>query len=183
MRNWLIFIFIFIFLLCPSNAFRPLSISSSTAGSQRASSALFKSKRSEPVLTPPEEKVYEVLKEIHESKFSFRVVVVGNGAILESTMILGPTMKVSTSPATGANILTLASEDKSFEFHVETAQVSKIVFTQKESPQKAGRIMNISRLLTSDGKAMCSLILADDTDESRDWYEGLISSYGNELQL
>ena len=179
MKNYIVLLLV---LLCSATvAFRPTSQQNSHHLSRNFS--LLASQKTEPVLTPPEKTVVDVLKLLHESKFPFRAVVVGNGAILESTMVLGPTMKVSSSPATGANILTLASEDKAFEFHIQTAQVSKIVFTQKESPQKPGRIMSISRLLNAEGKPMCSLILADDSSSASEWYEGLIQKYGGEIQL
>ena len=178
MKNYIVLLLV---LFCSTTvAFRPTSQQNSHLS---RNFSLLASQKTEPVLTPPEKTVVDVLKLLHESKFPFRAVVVGNGAILESTMVLGPTMKVSSSPATGANILTLASEDKAFEFHIQTAQVSKIVFTQKESPQMPGRIMSISRLLNAEGKPMCSLILADDSKEASEWYEGLMEKYGGEIQL
>ena len=65
-------------------------------------------------LSPPEQKVYNVLQEMHNSQYPFRLVVVGNGAILETTSVLGPTMKVGTSPRTGEPLVTLASSAKYF---------------------------------------------------------------------
>lgn len=53
-------------------------------------------------LTKPEQIIYDVLQEVAESGYSFRVVVVGKGAILESTVpSLGPVLKVTQSPSTG----------------------------------------------------------------------------------
>jgi hypothetical protein len=135
----------------------------------------------DPKLTPPEEKVYGLLEEIHASKLDFRVVVVGNGAILETTAKLGPNFMLNKSPNSGANLVTFASEDKSFEFHLMTAQVSKIVFTENQGP--TGRTMRILRFINDVGKPICSLILADDNEEVAEWYKGMASKYGEELQL
>jgi hypothetical protein len=53
-------------------------------------------------LTKPEQTVFDLLQEVSQSGFSFRVVVVGKGAILESTVpSLGPVVKVTQSPSTG----------------------------------------------------------------------------------
>jgi hypothetical protein len=53
-------------------------------------------------LTKPEQTVYDVLLEVVKSGYSFRVVVVGKGAILESTVpCLGPVIKLTQSPSTG----------------------------------------------------------------------------------
>jgi hypothetical protein len=53
-------------------------------------------------LTKPEQTVFDLLQEVSLSGFSFRVVVVGKGAILESTVpSLGPVVKVTQSPSTG----------------------------------------------------------------------------------
>ena len=53
-------------------------------------------------LTKPEQTVYDILHEVSDSGFSFRVVVVGKGTILESTVdSLGPVIKLTQSPSTG----------------------------------------------------------------------------------
>jgi len=52
-------------------------------------------------LTTPEQAVYDMMQEISGSGFAFRVVVVGKGAILETTNLLGPVIKVTQSPSTG----------------------------------------------------------------------------------
>jgi hypothetical protein len=134
-----------------------------------------------PALAPEEEKVYGLLKEIHASQLAFRAVVVGHGAILESTNLLGPTLKVSKSPKSGANIATFASTDQSFEFHLMTAQVAKISLTEKQGP--TGRTMRILRFTNKDAKPMCSLILADDSDKAAEWYQNIASKYGEEVEL
>jgi len=131
-------------------------------------------------LTAPEQRVYDLLHDIHESQYKFRVVVMGSGAILETTQRLGPVFKVTQQPSTGANLLTLASEDKSFELHVRLSQVCKMVLTTKETPAK---VMRIVRLLNDSGDSLSSLILADDKPEAIEWFEQLISKYGNDIQL
>ena len=111
-------------------------------------------------------------------------MVVGNGAILESTNLLGPTMKTSQSPASGANLVTFASADQSFEFHLMIAQVAKVAMVEKESPVKKGKIMRILRFLNGEDKSICSLILAEDSsDVAAVWFRDLMSKYGPEMIL
>ena len=108
-------------------------------------------------LTEPEQKVYDVLHELHQSKYPFRSVVVGKtGAILESTAFLGPILNISQQPSTGANLLTLASEDKSFELHLTLNKVSKIVFVTRETPDK---VMRLVRLLNAEGESIAASFL------------------------
>jgi hypothetical protein len=133
-------------------------------------------------LTKPEQKVCKLMDQLHESKYAFRIVVMGNGAILETTSPLGPIKKLSQSPTTSETILTLASSDQSFEFHVKTATVSKIVITEKESPLN-NKMMRILRFLCSDGNAMCSLIMQDDSEAAIEWFEALREEYGEDVQL
>jgi hypothetical protein len=55
-------------------------------------------------LTPPEQVVYDLLCEMSNSSYSFRIVVIGKngGAILESTVpCVGPIIKITQSPSTG----------------------------------------------------------------------------------
>eukprot|EP00586_Coscinodiscus_wailesii_P004426 CAMPEP_0172484654 /NCGR_PEP_ID=MMETSP1066-20121228/12202_1 /TAXON_ID=671091 /ORGANISM="Coscinodiscus wailesii, Strain CCMP2513" /LENGTH=158 /DNA_ID=CAMNT_0013249313 /DNA_START=90 /DNA_END=563 /DNA_ORIENTATION=+ len=59
--------------------------------------------------------VENILKDIHSRQFLFRIVVIGNGAILESTQTLSDNYSTSTSPKTGEKLVTLSSDDKSFE--------------------------------------------------------------------
>lgn len=171
---------LYVLLLC--HATHSFFVSStrglSTRLYQSTSSAAPSKKMGE--LTPPEETVFEVLQELRSSNYAFRVVVVGNGAILESTSVLGPKLSIAQSPSSGSNLLTLASEDHSFEYHLTLDQVSKIVFVSKETPKKTMRIV---RLLNAEGVSMSSLILADETDAAAKWYEGLIEKHGSEIQL
>lgn len=126
-------------------------------------------------LSSPEQKVYDIVADMHGSSYPFRLVVVGNGAILETTSELGPTFKLGKSPRTGEPLTTFASIDQSFEFHLMIAQVSKIVMTAKENP--AGKLMQIFRFLTDEGKPMCSLILADKGDEASAWFGTMVEKY------
>ncbi|KAG7360756.1 hypothetical protein IV203_035855 [Nitzschia inconspicua] len=134
-----------------------------------------------PVISPQEEKVYALLTELSNSRFAFRIVVVGNGAILESTNMLGPTLKLSQSPATGANLATFASDDQSFEFHLVIAQVSKVAMVEKASPVKEGKMMRILRFLNNEEKPICSLILAEESTDAAEWYKKLLTEHGPEM--
>ena len=120
-------------------------------------------------LTSPEQKVYDLLTEIHASKYLFRVVVVGSGAILETTHELGPVLKISQQPSTGANLI-----------HVRLSHVSKMVLTVKTSPSK---VLRIVRLLNSSGESLASLILATDAEDAIKWFGDLIEKHGDEIQL
>jgi hypothetical protein len=63
-------------------------------------------------LTPPEQVVYDLLCEMSNSSYSFRIVVIGKngGAILESTVpCVGPIIKITQSPSTGRCELLLLS--------------------------------------------------------------------------
>jgi hypothetical protein len=133
--------------------------------------------------TPQETKVYELLEKLSDSKLSFRIVVVGNGAILESTNVLGPTFKLNKSPKTGSSIVTFASEDQSFEFHLMPAQIASAVLVEKPSPTKEGKTMRLLRLLNSEGGSVCSLILADDSGPAESWFQSISSTYGTEIDF
>ena len=144
-------------------------------------------------LTVKEKNVYTMLKELSNSNLLFRIVVVGNGAILESTNLLG-SMKLNQSPVSGANIVTFASSNsQSFEFHLMIGQIDKVAFIEKDSPINKGKTMRIIRFINdeSGNKAICSLILAtsaatadgvDDDDDTiaNDWFKIMISKYGSE---
>jgi Haem utilisation ChuX/HutX len=135
------------------------------------------------ILSSPEQAVYKVLQALHDSNYPFRLVVVGNGAILETTSTLGPTFKLGTSPRTGEPLTTFASDDKSFEFHMMIAKVAKIAMAEKESPVDGGKLQ-IVRFLTAEGGAMCSLILADKSEQAQEWYRALKNEYNDgDLQL
>lgn len=131
-------------------------------------------------LTPPEDFVYHLMQDIHDGGYKFRVVVIGKGAILESTHPLGPKVSIAQSPSSGANLMTLASEDHSFEYHLQLSEVSKIVLATKETPKKTMRII---RLLNANGESMSSLILAEDSEAATKWYESLKEKHGSEIQL
>ena len=134
-------------------------------------------------LSPPEQTVYKILRALHDSNYPFRVVVVGNGAILEATSTLGSNFKLGTSPRTGEPLTTFASDDKSFEFHMMISKVAKIVMTEKESPVDGSR-MQLLRFLNDEGGAMCSLILADKSKQAQEWYSALKTKYNNgDVQL
>lgn len=132
-----------------------------------------------------ERKVYEFLKELNDSELSFRIVVVGNGAILESTNPLGPTFKLSVSKKTGNSIVTFAAEDQSFEFHLMPAQIASAALVEKPSPTKEGKTMRLLRFLNADGGSICSLILADDSDsgEAQTWYQSMATKHGSEIEF
>jgi putative heme iron utilization protein len=121
-----------------------------------------------------------LVEDLHKSQYSFRIVVVGNGAILETTSELGPLMKLNSSPKTGEALITLSSADQSFEFHLKIAEVSKVALTEKET---GDRVMRIIRFLNNVGAPMCSLILRDDSEKSVEWYNELRSTYGGNVQL
>ena len=125
--------------------------------------------------------IEEIMKQFHDSMLKFRIVVIGNGAILETTSTLGPHMAVSTSPKTGERLVTLASDDKAFEFHLKIDQVSKITFVERENGDK---LLRICRFQSQDGQPMCSLILADDDNSKVEtWFHAMAQTYGTEINL
>jgi hypothetical protein len=100
---------------------------------------------------------------------------------LETTATLGPHFATATSPKTGEPIVTFASEDKSFEFHVKPTQVSKITFSKVEKGDN--KTMRICRFVNQEGGPISSLILqasGKDDDKSADWFDGMIQQYGTE---
>jgi hypothetical protein len=177
-----LFVFIPLLLSTGSDAFtvRPLPSTIRTHAALHASASSTNSAPSTDALNEPEKRVYEIVKSLHDTQYTFRVVVVGKGAILETTTKLGPVVKISKSPSTGANLVTFASPDQSFEFHLQLGQVSKITLTQKETPAK---VLRIIRLLNDTGEPMCSLILREDSKDAIQWYEQMISNYGDHIQL
>ena len=82
--------------------------------------------------------------------------------------------------ASGANMVTFANEDQSFEFHVQLEQVRQIAFVEKETPKKTLRIV---RLVNTDGATMTSLILVDTSDEAQQWFSDMIQRHGSVIQL
>lgn len=131
-------------------------------------------------LSEPEQRVYSLVESLHKSGHVFRIVVMGNGAILETTSKLGPVMKLNTSPKTGKALLTLASKDQSFEFHLSPSDTAKVVLTERDTGEQ---VMRVIRFLNSDGAPMCSLILGEDSPEAAKWYSELQNKYGEEMQL
>lgn len=115
-----------------------------------------------------------ILNEFHKSKYIYRIIVIGNGAILETTNKLGPTYKSSISPKSGERLLTFASEDQTFEFHVKVEQICKICFV-------ATNERRVARFLSESGTPICSLILGDSSAEAGEWFDGLIEKFGDEL--
>merc|ERR1711862_441235 len=100
------------------------------------------------------------------------IVVVGEGAILESTQILGPHSALNVSPKSGERLQTFASEDKSFEFHLKVDRVATVAFAEKERTD--GSSMCITRFLDTNGRGMCSLILSEGNDEeAAGWFRSL----------
>ena len=106
--------------------------------------------------------------------------VIGNGAILETTSVLGPHYASNISPKTGDRIITLASEDKSFEFHLKVDQVSNVTFTEakKALPDGGEKTMRIIRFTNLDGIPMCSLILSESSQNAIEWFTRMINQYG-----
>lgn len=122
-----------------------------------------------------------ILDEFHRSNLSFRIVVIGNGAILETTSKLGPTSpKSSISPKSGERLLTFANEDASFELHVKVDQVCKIAFVINTANNR-----RVARFLSDKGAPICSLILAgnSDTVKAEEWFDGLVAKHGDEIVL
>jgi len=134
-------------------------------------------------------KAEEVLEDIHSNGFKFRIVVIGNGAILETTSILGPNYASNISPKTGDRIITLSSEDKSFEFHVKVEQVSKITFSEVVKPIPENdkgentKIMRLIRLVNLEGGPMCSLILVDSDEKAVEWFSSMIDKFGSVVEM
>jgi hypothetical protein len=142
-------------------------------------------------LSTSETKAYQLLQDLHDAKFPFRLVVIGNGAILEATTPeLGPIFKITKSPKTGETLTTFASADQSFEFHLKIGQVKRIVLTSRPTttntaaPNGEQPSMQLFRFLTADGSPMCSLILADKSEAAQIWFQTMVDKYdGGDLHL
>lgn len=133
-------------------------------------------------LSSAEEKVYDFCKTLHKSGYVFRTIVAGSsGAILESTQPLGSVIKLNESAKSGDLFLTMASDDQSFEFHIKIRLVGKIVLVERELP---GKTLRIIRMMNQEEESMCSLILADYSEEAGTWFqESLVAKYGNEITV
>jgi len=127
----------------------------------------------------------DILYDLHSSGFPFRVVVVGNGAILESTQVLAPVMKSSISPKSGEKLTTFASSDSSFEFHIKPDSVKQVKFVEIPKPvlvdgAEQEKILRICRFLNNEGGSICSLILADSSVDAGNWFSDMKKKYENE---
>mmetsp|Transcript_6317 Transcript_6317/g.11252 ORF Transcript_6317/g.11252 Transcript_6317/m.11252 type:complete len:198 (-) Transcript_6317:300-893(-) len=153
-----------------------LSPSASAFGYKKSiyRTALAAGENNEATTTASSPTAESILDEFHQFNLPFRIVVIGNGAILETTSKLGPTSKSSISPKSGERLLTFASEDQSFEFHVKVDQVCKIVFVATEERR-------VARFLSENGTPISSLILADKSEEAGKWFDGLVQEHGNEV--
>ena len=133
--------------------------------------------------TPSSITAESILNDFHQSNYIFRIIVIGNGAILETTSPLGPISKSSISPKSGEKLVTFASNDQSFEFHVKVEQICKIVFVANGG---ADQTKKVARFLSEIGTPICSLILCETDDEeeaARIWFDELVNKYGNEVIL
>lgn len=79
-------------------------------------------------------------------------------------------MKYSESPKTGERLVTFASSDQEFEFHVKLAQIKEILFVERNG-------LNICRLLNDKGESACSLILNDSSDDALEWFQRTKTQY------
>ena len=130
--------------------------------------------------SPGQEQIYDFCHALHTCGYPFRTIVIGHGAILETTQTLGPTFKVTESPKTPGNaILTMASSDQSFEFHVKLEQVYKILLLERQ--QESGKVLRIIRMTNEKEESMCSLILAEYSEDAAAFFQGLVTKYGNEF--
>jgi hypothetical protein len=130
---------------------------------------------------PPSTKTIDsIIRDLHGSSLAFRVVVIGNGAILEATSTLGPHMAESTSPKTGERLVTFASDDRSFEFHLKPDTVATVCFAESRKPG-TDKTLRIVRMLREDSSPICSLILADGSADAISWYETMTTRYGHEV--
>ncbi|KAL7464313.1 hypothetical protein ACHAXS_004649 [Conticribra weissflogii] len=152
-----------------------------------------------PSSTPPttlSSKAQTILTSIHESKLPFRIIVIGPDSILETTSPLGPHVSLSISPKTNEPLMSFASDDRSFEFHVKIDRVCKVTFVALEKKTKDGdgedggegedakRVMRVCRFLNEKGSLICSLILADEGgEEGEKWFRGMIDAYGDEVLM
>lgn len=136
--------------------------------------------------------VCDILRELHDSGLPFRIIVIGNGAILESTSVLGPTMGVSESKKTGKPIATFASEDRSFEFHVKPDEIRALALTEKQSPVHPEKTMRSLRFTNEKGP-VCILIVGENDDSSSSaeaaaasaasWFQMMVTKYGSEIEF
>lgn len=146
------------------------SLSAETRGDENSSSS-------------PSSLAEQILHDFHASKLSFRIIVIGNGAILESTSPLGPTFKPSISPKSGERLITFANMDASLEFHVKVDEIAKIVFVVSQSSDQQHQSRRVARFINANGIPICSLLLAETTTEGEAWFENMMETYGNEVVM
>mmetsp|Transcript_28434 Transcript_28434/g.63263 ORF Transcript_28434/g.63263 Transcript_28434/m.63263 type:complete len:353 (+) Transcript_28434:32-1090(+) len=141
---------------------------------------------------PTPSKIDNLIRDLHSTPYPFRIVVVGNGAILETTSRLGPYMNESTSPKTGERLITLASDDRTFEFHLKVDSIGKVMLTESKKGTQEGeqqKTLRIVRMMregenSSSGggwSPICSLILAESSEESARWFRDMTIRYGYEV--
>lgn len=129
--------------------------------------------------------VDKIVKDLHSSGFSFRIIVLSNGSILETAVALdGTTIGASLSPKTGEPIITIASTDKSFEFHLKANQISRVTFNKMQRGE-IGKVMRVCRFIDRDGSPSASLILQPDKGDDQPilWFDEMIKRYGEEVLL
>ena len=82
-------------------------------------------------------------------------------------------------------MLTFSSDDASFEFHVKVDQICKITFvsTERTLPDGNTKVMRVSRFLNEKGDPMCSLILADSSEDAVKWFDKMAEMNGQEVIL
>ena len=131
-----------------------------------------------PSLTTLEQDVYDFFSRLHESRYDFRIIVMGtdNGAILETTAMLGPTFKLNESPKSGKVLLTMATADQDFEFHVTLSYISKLELAEKVKPD--GSTLRVMRFLTQTDSVICALLLSEQTDDAAEFFASLLETYG-----
>ena len=87
-------------------------------------------------------------------------------------------MKSSVSPKTNQRLVTLASKDQSFEFHIKVDEVAKILFVETIKPVPAQKVLRICRFVREDGGSICSLILNETGEDAVKWFQGMKDRYG-----
>lgn len=95
-------------------------------------------------------------------------------------MLIYLTFLSLSSVYTGSYLVTFASDDQSFEFHVQLGQVKQFALLEKATPSKTMRII---RILNDDDVSMASLILADSSDAASVWFSDLVKRSGNKVVL
>ncbi|KAL3768689.1 hypothetical protein ACHAWU_006790 [Discostella pseudostelligera] len=160
-------------------------LTSSSSSSSSSSSLSAENRDDENSSSPPSSLAEQILHDFHASKLSFRIIVIGNGAILESTSPLGPTFKPSISPKSGERLITFANMDASLEFHVKVDEIAKIVFvvSQSNDQQQQQQSRRVARFINANGIPICSLLLAETTKEGEAWFENMMETYGNEVVM